>query len=152
MYDNFFNHMLLRPPMSVIEKASRTPLDPKLMKRMLTCINEMPAEQRGDMTGRSIGLIRFLEENLSSQETFDRASTIISFEFRMQALTLLRKRPEYRAWAMKTEHSGAPDLIHEVLIETAAMEPLIERNKRPAFNPVTFFRAALESAESEGRA
>lgn len=125
--------------MSVIEKASRTPLDPKLMKRMLTCINEMPAEQRGDMTGRSIGLIRFLEENLSSQETFDRASTIISFEFRMQALTLLRKRPEYRAWAMK-------------MIETAAVEPLIERNKRPAFNPVTFFRAALESAESEGRA
>jgi hypothetical protein len=77
------------------------------MKRMMTCLEEMPAEQRGDMTGRGIGLIRFLEENLSSQETFDRASTLISFEFRMEALARLRKRPEYRAWAMKTEHRGA---------------------------------------------
>jgi hypothetical protein len=132
--------------MSVIENANRTPLDPALMKRMLTCLDEMPAEQRGDMTGRSIGLIRFLEENLNSQQTFDRASTLISFEFRMEALTRLRKHPEYRAWAMRTEHSGAPDLVHAVLIETAAVEPLIERNKRPAF------RAALERAESEGRA
>jgi len=142
----------LRTLMSVIEKASRTPLDPELMKRMLTCIEEMSAEQRGDMTGRSIGLIQFLEKNPSNQETFDRASTLISFEFRMEALARLRKRPEYRAWAMKTEHDGAPDLIHEVLIETSAVEPLIERHKRPAFNPVTFFRAALERSASEGRA
>ena len=138
--------------MSVIENANRTPLDPGLMKRMLTCLEEMPAEQRGDMTGRGIRLIRFLEENVSSQETFDRASTLISFEFRMEALARLRKHPEYWAWALKTEHSGGPDLIHNVLIETAAAEPLIERNKRPAFNPVTFFRAALARAESEGRA
>jgi len=138
--------------MRVIEKANRTPLDPGLMKRMLTCLDEMPAEQRGDMTGRGIGLIRFLEENPGSQEPFDRASTLISFEFRMEALARLRKHPEYRAWAMKAEHSGAPDLIHNVLIETAATQPLIERNNRPAFNSVTFFRAALEHADSEGRA
>jgi hypothetical protein len=138
--------------MSVIENANRTPLDPGLMKRMMTCLAEMPAEQRGDLTGRGIGLIRFLEENVSSQEAFDRVSTLISFEFRMEALARLRKHPEYRAWAMKTDHRGAPDLIHEVLIETAAAQPLIERNKRPAFNPVTFFRAALERAETEGRA
>jgi hypothetical protein len=51
-------------------------------------------EQRGDLTGRGIGLIRFLEENLSSQKTFDRASTPISFEFRMEALARLRKYPD----------------------------------------------------------
>ena len=89
---------------------------------------------------------------MSSQEVFDRASTLISFEFRMEALARLRNHPEYRAWAMKTDHRGAPDLIHEVLIATAAAEPLIERDERPPFNPVTFFRAALERAESEGRA
>ena len=108
--------------MSVIENANRTPLDPGLMKRMMTCLAEMPAEQRGDLTGRGIGLIRFLEENVSSQGAFDRVSTLISFEFRMEALARLRKHPEYRAWAMKTDHRGAPDLIHEVLIETAALE------------------------------
>ena len=96
--------------------------------------------------GAGIGLIRFPEENVSSQEVFDRASTLISFEFRMEALARLRKHPEYRAWAMKTEHRGVPDLIHNVLIETAAVQPLIERNKGPAFDPVTFFRAALERA------
>jgi hypothetical protein len=138
--------------MGVIENANRTPLNPDLMKRMLTCLEEMPAEQRGDMTGRGIGLIRFLEENIGSQETLDRASTLISFEFRMEALARLWRHPEYRAWAMKTEHRGGPDLIHNVLIETAAVEPLIESNKRPAFNPVTFFRAALERADSIGRA
>ena len=78
--------------MGVIENANRTPLDPGLMKRMMMCLEEMPAEQRGDMTGRSIGLIRFLEENLSTQENFDwAASTLISFEFRMEALARLRK-------------------------------------------------------------
>ena len=45
----------------------------------------------------------------------------------------------------------APDLIHEVMIDTAASEPLIERNYRPAFDPVSFFRKALERVEAEGR-
>jgi hypothetical protein len=35
-----------------------------------------------------------LEENLSSQKTFDCASTLISFEFRMEALARLRKHPD----------------------------------------------------------
>jgi hypothetical protein len=51
-------------------------------------------EQRGDLSGRGIGLVWFLEENLSSQKTFDCASTLISFEFRMEALARLRKHPD----------------------------------------------------------
>jgi len=43
----------------IIENAP--PLDPELMKDMLSCLGEMPEEQRKDITGRSIGLICFLK-------------------------------------------------------------------------------------------
>jgi hypothetical protein len=138
--------------MSVIDEASATPLDPKLMKALLTCLVDMPTEQRCDMAGRAIGLIRFLEDHLSDQDTHARAAVLISFEFRMEAMTRLRKRAEYRAWAIKATRSGAPDLINDIMIDTAAAEPLIERNKRPAFDPASFFRKALELAQAEGRA
>jgi hypothetical protein len=138
--------------MSIIEEANANPLAPDLMKELVTHVADMPADSRRDMTARTIGLIRFLEERLADQDTHARAAAVISFEFRMEALARLRKRPEYRAWTVKAGKSGDPDLIHEVLIETAAGEPLIERKKRPAFDPVSFFRKALERAETEGRA
>jgi hypothetical protein len=137
--------------MSVIDEINAISLDPELMKEMMTCVAEMRAEQRGDMTGRARGLIRLLEERLSDQKPHTRAATLISFEFRMEALVRLRRRPEFRAWTIKAAKTGAPDLIHEVMIDTAASEPLIERNYRPAFDPVSFFRKALERVEAEGR-
>jgi hypothetical protein len=137
--------------MSVVDEINANPLDPELMKEMMTCIAEMPADQRRDVTGRAMGLIRFLEECLSDQKPHARAAALISFEFRMEAMVRLRKRPEYRAWTIKAAKTGAPDLIHEVMIDTAASERLIERHNRPAFDPVSFFRKALERVEVEGR-
>jgi hypothetical protein len=138
--------------MDVIDKANATPLDPDLMKEMLDCLDAMPEEHRKDMLGTGLGLTRFLEERLKEKEKWVRAMVLISFEFRMEALVDLRNRPEYRAWAMRVGKKGEPDFINEVLIETAASEPLIERNKHPAFEPVAFFRRALERADAEGRA
>jgi len=150
--DNILYHKLLGVFMTVIDKANATPLDPDLMKEMLDCLDAMPEEQRKDLTGRGLGLIRFLEERLKEKETMDRAMVLISFEFRMEALVHLRNRREYRAWAMRVGKKGEPDFINEVLIETAALAPLVERNKHPAFEPVAFFRRALERADAEGRA
>src|ERR1700733_761167 len=98
--------------MNVIEEANSNPLAPDLMREMVTCLADMPAERRDDMTGRAVGLIRFLEGRCSAQETHARAAILVSFEFRMEALARLRKRPEYRAWTIKAAKTGDPDLIH----------------------------------------
>jgi hypothetical protein len=135
-------------PMSLIEKASETPLCSELMKRMAKCIDAMPAEHRGDATARSLALAQFLwAESRDRPEVLARISTLVTFEFRMEALMRLRKGREYRAWAMTSKMPGAPDIIDGPLIEVAAAHPLVERNKRPAFDPATFFRAVLGHAE-----
>jgi hypothetical protein len=128
------------------------PLDPELMKALLTCVDEMPPEQRSDVTGRSLGLIRYLQDNLHGDVQFARAATLTSFEFRMSALARLQERPEYRAWVVKAQKNGDPNLIHEVMVETAALEPLIERKKRHEFDHQSFLRRALERVAVEGRA
>jgi hypothetical protein len=138
--------------MNVIDRANAAPLDPQLLKDMLTCLDEMPEEQRSDMTGRGIGLIRFLEERVKAQQPMERASILIAFEFRMEAMVRLREHPQYAAWAVRANKQGDPDFINEVMLEAAASEPLIERDDRPAFEPSRFFQRALELAESEGRA
>ena len=69
------------------------------------------------------------------------------------AVLFLRDRPEYRAWSLQLgKKKGDPDLINEVMIETAAVHPLIEIDQHPAFDPESFFAAALERAETQGEA
>ena len=68
----------------------------------------------------------------------------------MEALSRLHKRSEYRAWSIKAEKRGDPDLIQGVLIEAAATEPLIERNEHPAFEPKRFFETVLRLSEAAG--
>ncbi len=70
----------------------------------------------------------------------------------MQALIRLREQPEYKAWTLRVGKEGEPDFINEVLIETAAVQPLIERDEQPAFESSAFFQKALELAEAEGKA
>jgi len=138
--------------MSDIDDANANPVDPELMKEMLEFLETIPAEQRGDLTDLTSGLIGFLDQKLDGLETLERAAILISFEIRMDALFRLRRRPEYRAWAITAGKRRGPDLVHEVLIETAASEPLFQRNKRAAFNPVSFFRKALERTQAMGSA
>lgn len=139
--------------MTLMKRLNEAPLTPELMKRLMTTLENMPSDQRADFTGRGLGLIRFLEEVFPGQETAERASVLTAFEFRMQALVRLRSRPEYRAWSLQqAERVGEPDLIHEVLIEAAAQEPLIQRRQRPAFDPVSFFKRVLALSDAEGRA
>jgi len=136
-----------------IETVNENPIDIELMKRMLDHLDAMPEEQRSDMTGRGLGMIRFLEEEGISAKGMARANMLVGFEFRMEALARLRDRPEYRAWSLQLgKKKGDPDLINEVMIETAAVHPLIEIDQHPAFDPESFFAAALERAETQGEA
>jgi hypothetical protein len=138
--------------MSDIDDANANPVDSELMKQMLEFLETVPIGQRGNMSDRTMELLGFLEQKLSNLETLARAAILISFEIRMEALFRLRRRPEYRAWAIAAVKKRGPDFIHEILIETAASEPLSQRNNRPAFNPVSFFRRALERTQPAGSA
>ena len=138
--------------MSDVDDANANPVDPRLMKGMLEFLDTIPAEQRDGLTDRTLALLGFLDQKLVGLETLERAAILISFEIRMEALFRLRRRPEYRAWAITAGKRRGPDLIHEVLIETAASEPLFPCNKRAAFNPVSFFRKALERTQAMGSA
>jgi hypothetical protein len=140
-------------------------LDPDLMKRLARCVDQMPPEDRSDLTGRTLGLLRFLDDLPDQQadrkarrrgrrgsHTQDLASIVTSFDVRMRALAALRDVPEFGAWWIRTAKSGNPDMLHEVMIETAAMEPLIEGGDWPSFDPTSFLRHALRRVEADGRA
>jgi len=138
--------------MDPLTKVNKHPLDPELMKQLLLCVDAMPEEQRSDMTGRSIGIMHYLQETLPALKPMARTLTLLSFEFRMEALARLREHPEYDGWARRAEKAGGADLINEALLEIAAVEPLVERHGRPAFDPTVFFRLVLERTDAEGRA
>ena len=139
--------------MSMVKALNAAPLTPELMKRLMMLLDAMPSEQRAALTGRSVGLIAFLQEQYPDQDPVEQASVITAFEFRMLALTELRTRPEYRAWSLQSStQKQAPDLVQQVLIDAAAVEPLIQRSKKPAFDPASFFNRALALSEAKGRA
>ncbi len=124
-------------------------LDPALMKRLATRVDQMPPEDRSDLTSRTLGLFRFLDE---IDQQGDRASLVISFDARMRALMALRDMPEFGAWWISAGESGNPDLLHEVMIETAATEPLIEGDDWPSFDSSSFLTHALQCVEADGHA
>jgi hypothetical protein len=129
-----------------------TALEPELMKRLMGCLEEMPAGQRGDLTGRSLGLIRFLDEDAKEWEEHKRALVLVSFQFRLRALARLRDHPEFGAWTIRAQRAGDSDILHEVMIETAAVEPLLDVDNGGSFDPRSFLRHALERVEAQGRA
>lgn len=129
------------------------PVDADLMKRLVTHVDELPPEQRSDLTGRMLALIQFLEGLDDQQQPYWRASILTSFDARMRALAALRDAPEFGAWTIRAGKSGDPDLLHEVMIETAATEPLIDKGDDwPSFDAASFLRHALERVEAEGQA
>lgn len=121
--------------MGVIDAANKAPLTVKLFEELLAEVDSLPAEDRADMTARTLAMIRYLKDARVSDE--DRASILISVQFRMIALARLHDEPAFGAWSLKARKSG-PDYIHRTLIETAATHPLIERNGDAALMPTAF--------------
>ena len=133
--------------MGVIEKVNEESVPLDLFKNLVELIGDLPEGERSDMEGRTMAMIHFL--NAADIEG-NHALIMMSVQFRMAALARLRQEPAYRAWSLNAEGSG--DYVHEVLVETAATQRLIELEGEPAFEPKSFFRAALELSEAGGRA
>ena len=129
------------------------PLDPDLMKRLMDCVARMSKRDRSDLARRTIGLIKFLDELPESQAPLSRADILISFDMRMQALAVLQDRPQFGAWRIKAAKGGDPTLLREVMVETAATEPLIDQGgSRLSFDPQSFLREVLRRSEAQGKA
>jgi hypothetical protein len=116
------------------------------MESALKAINAMPGEDRIDITARTICLIKLFDHR---RDQTDVATLISAIDFRFEALAKLSRRPEFGCWSMP-RRDGSNSVAITVL-EAAATEPLIELQKRPAFDADSFFKRLLVITEAEGR-
>jgi hypothetical protein len=58
--------------MSMVKSLNAAPLTAELMKRLMMLLDAMPSEQRADLTGRSVGLIAFLQEHYPDQDPVEK--------------------------------------------------------------------------------
>src|SRR5437660_10751904 len=89
----------------------------------LEMIANLPEEDRKDMTGRALAVIRLLGEQGVDEDIEAGSDLLMGVQFRLEALARLHDEPAYRAWSM---NSGTPGMnyIHDDLVVAAAMEPL----------------------------
>jgi hypothetical protein len=136
---------------SFLQRIAKKPVPADLLKAALVVVDELPEEQRKDFTGRTLAIIRLLEDQRPEQDVRARSDLLTGIQFRLEALARLRHEPAYRAWSMKTKAPGV-EYIHEDLIDAAAIEPLSMGKREARFEPRAFFRRVLQITEARGRA
>ena len=109
------------------------------LERAVEAINELPHEDRKDIGARAVCLIELFGETEVS-------ARVAAIDWRLQALARLTADPEFRNWLMP---GGAGKIAANVLA-AAAIEPLIEREGEPAFDPQSFLERLLAMTEEEG--
>ena len=117
----------------------QTKVTPEILGRVLQAFGEMEPEDRKDMTGRALMVIRILDEEGLLDEEPHLAAAI---EFRLEALARLAARPELKAWSIPGDVKGMVRL-DPVVLEAAASEPLRDFNNRVAFDPESFFKRLM---------
>jgi hypothetical protein len=115
------------------------------MERALEAVNELPSEDRTDITARVVRLIELLGEP-GRNDVGARAAAI---NFRFQALAQRSGRREFRSWSLPNR-DGSSKIATSVLA-AAATEPLIEIDGQLSFDPDRFFKRLLAMTEGEGR-
>ena len=134
-----------------LERVARTPVPAELLKEALEAIADLPAEDRQDLTGRALAVIRLLEQRKAAKSLRQRGNLVTGIHFRLEALARLHDEPAYKAWSMQ---SGEPGMsyVHDDLVTAAASEPLILEEHGARFDPDSFFRRVLKASEGSGRA
>ena len=112
------------------------------LARALEAIDELAPEDRADIAARIVCLI----ETFGEPGRHEVSARVAAIDWRLQALAGLAGRPEFRNWPMP---GGAGKIAANVL-EAAAIEPLIEREGEPAFNPENFLERLLAMTEENG--
>ena len=112
------------------------------LQRALAAIEELPPEDQTDIAARIVCLI----EAFGQPGHHEVSARVAAIDWRLQALARLTAYPEFRNWLMP---GGAGKIAANVLA-AAAIEPLIEREGEPAFDPQSFLERLLAMTEEEG--
>ena len=135
--------------MGAIERLNETWISAELFKALLAVLGDPPPGDRRDEAARGAAMLSHFKANKIDG---DHVLLLTAVRFRMCALSRLRDQPAFAAWSRKAAKVGKPDLLHETLVETAAVHPLVDLDNEPSFEPEGFFRTALERSAAQGRA
>ena len=127
----------------IVERIWRTQVTTDDLRMGLEALNDLPQEDRRDLTARALCLFRVFDGEP------DLASKTAAVDWRFEALARLSHRPELRAWSIPPDHMGKM-MISETVLEAAAAEPLISVDDRPAFDPECFFKRLLALSGTDG--
>jgi hypothetical protein len=109
----------------------------------------MDPEERSDWDARSHELIRYFQTSGNAPKDARIGDKVAAIEIRLRALASLRDRPELKRWTVRVEDGC--DAIHHVLLEAAAVEPLVEVDKyHLTFDPSAFADRVLRMADMDG--
>ena len=134
---------------SFLDRVRNRPIPLDLFQAAVRAISELPQESRQTMEGRTVCIIRLLQEfGVKARNASD---LLTGISFRLEALVRLTDEPEYRAWSVKTDTPGM-DYISEDLVEAAAIEPLVYDDTCAQFDPKSFFQRLLEISKTSGKA
>jgi hypothetical protein len=138
--------------MDVIKRVNDCPLPVELLEAAVHALAQLPDEER-DLGGRTLTLLRLLDQLDNANKLKDPADIGLSIEFRLEALSSLRDSPGYKGWAARTENRDM-DLIHRDLLAAAAVEPIYgdENQRRVRFDESRFFERVLTITKGRGRA
>lgn len=131
----------------IVDGIRRTKVTFNILEKVVAAIAAMEPADRRDTTGRTLAIIRVLnQEGLLGKKRHLAAA----IDFRLEALARLSHRPELRAWSLPGDVTG---IIHvqPVVWKAVAVEPLLEEGDRPAFNADSFFRRLTALSKAAGR-
>jgi hypothetical protein len=114
------------------------------LERARAAIDELSPEDQTDIAARVVCLI----EAFGQPGRHEVSARVAAIDWRLQALARLSGRSEFRNWPMPG-NDGFGKIAANVL-EAAAIEPLIEREGEPAFDPQSFLERLMAMTEEKG--
>lgn len=131
----------------MLENVNATALSPELLMAALVAIDEMPPEDRPDMTARMMVVISTLQREAPEA---DRAGLAMAVNFRLTALAHLMTSE--RLAGFKQPGGLDYELISEDVVRTAAVVPLRMIDDELSFDPHQFRDHLLSIASPAGKA
>ncbi|MFN3464706.1 MAG: hypothetical protein ACK4X1_11590 [Terricaulis sp.] len=134
------------------KKRLFAPVKPDHLAAALRVLADMDAEDRNDIGGRALALIKHFHQPGNKPEDLRVADLTSAIQFRLEALDSLRDRPEMVGWTLPSGADGC-DLINGALLEVAADEPIVQIDEyHVTFSPDSFFKRVLAVSDLSGEA
>ena len=121
--------------MRFFDQIDRYQLKPELLMGALEAIAGMEPDDRKTFEGRTITIIRFVHESDIPED--ERSDAAMSINFRLMALAKL-DLPAFPVWRIIAERKDDPDLLHEDVLQCAAIEPLVRDGEDLNFHRSNF--------------